>query len=45
VNYGALYKATLKNKYPYSQIDDILDQIHGVRKLNEIDLRSDHHQI
>jgi hypothetical protein len=41
----ALNKKTIKNRYLIPQIDELLDEIHGVVYSTKIDLRSDYHQI
>ena len=45
VNYRQLNKMTIKNKYPFSRIVDLMDQLHGSSVFSKIDLRSGYHQI
>jgi hypothetical protein len=45
IDFKQLNKVTIKNKYHLPRIEDIFDQLKGVRMFSKIDLRSDYHQV
>jgi hypothetical protein len=45
VDYRSLNEVTIKNKYPLLWIEDLFDQMRGVKVFSKIDLRSDYHQL
>ncbi|GJS62819.1 reverse transcriptase domain-containing protein [Tanacetum coccineum] len=45
IDYRKLNKLTVKNRYPLPRIDDLFDQLQGLRYFSKIDLRSGYHQL
>jgi hypothetical protein len=45
VDYRALNKATVKNRYPLLRIDDLFDHLSGAKVFSRIDLHSGYYQI
>ena len=45
IDYIQLNKVTIKNKYPFQQINDLFDQVGGERVFSKLDLSSGYHQI
>jgi hypothetical protein len=45
VDYRALNKVIVKNRYPLPKIDDLFDRLSGVKMFSTIDLCSEYYQI
>ena len=45
IDYRALNKITLKNRYPLPRIDDLLDQLQHAKYLTKLDLKLGYHQV
>ena len=45
IDYRALNKITIKNRYPLPRIDDLLDQLKEVVYFNKLDLHSGYHWV
>ncbi|CAL8137529.1 unnamed protein product [Prunus armeniaca] len=44
IDFWALKKVTIKNRYPLSRIDDLMDQLQSARWFTKLDLKSGYHQ-
>jgi hypothetical protein len=45
VDYRALKKLTVKNRYPLPRIDDLLDQLQGAKFFSSLDLLNGYYQV
>ena len=45
INYRALNKITVKNRYPLPKVEDLMDKLPGSRYFMKLDLYSGYHQI
>ena len=45
IDYQALKKITVRNRYPIPQIDDLLEQLKGAKYFSKIDLKFRYHQV
>ena len=45
IDYRALNKTTVQNRYPLPRIDDVLDRLHGYKIFSSLEFQADYHQI
>ena len=45
IDYRQLNKVTIRNKYPLPRVDDLIDQLQGVKVFSKINLRSGYYQL
>ena len=45
IDYRQLNRVKIKNRYPLSRIDDLIDQLRGVRVYSKIDICTGYHQL